>query len=75
MVEASIGGFMRITKRPKHIKCSHCGNETSVVPHGTNTAYVTYGCRCDACRDARRAYDKRVKGTKRYPYTKQEPIW
>ena len=27
-----------------------------MTPHGTNSTYTNYGCRCDECKAARQAY-------------------
>jgi len=35
------------------------GTPVEGAPHGTITGYKTWRCRCEACRQARRAYDRR----------------
>ena len=30
--------------------------EWARIPHGTISGYIHHGCRCEACRAARRAY-------------------
>jgi len=33
----------------------------SAVKHGTDSAYVNWGCRCEPCREAHRAYHRAYK--------------
>lgn len=42
--------------------------------HGTVTGYTSYGCRCEACRKAKRAYDLGYKNRQRPPDLEQARI-
>lgn len=48
------------------------------VPHGTRKGCKTYGCDCDPCREAARAYDRRVRRERAYgrwqPFVDAEPV-